>query len=256
MPDGKPPICGLLVSALSRPVESSISDVQFDFGWRDRDTLDVLAHLDSVLIAWDLECIPKLGTLGLDDLRVFRRRNIEGENNVVRNEILQGEGQDIEFKESLVLDSKKLLQGGQPLKNCFSEEVLFSSLKTVAAFLNTSGGSLLLGIGDDGAIVGIDRELSLIPGSRKYDFDEWELFFRSKIEGTFVNGRSINASLLVSRTIFEGHTVVRVQVGPRKDLAILKFGGRDHLFIRSGNRTLSLQFSDLQAFFELRKVYL
>ncbi|RPJ37658.1 MAG: ATP-binding protein [Deltaproteobacteria bacterium] len=30
--------------------------------------------------------------------------------------------------------------------------------KTIAAFLNTEGGDLLIGVGDDGAIVGIERD--------------------------------------------------------------------------------------------------
>ena len=33
-----------------------------------------------------------------------------------------------------------------------------SVLKTIAAFLNTEGGDLLIGVGDDGAVTGIEQD--------------------------------------------------------------------------------------------------
>ena len=38
------------------------------------------------------------------------------------------------------------------------KRVTYAVLKTVAAFLNTEGGDLLIGVGDDGAIVGIEHD--------------------------------------------------------------------------------------------------
>lgn len=34
----------------------------------------------------------------------------------------------------------------------------FAALKTIAAFLNTEGGDLLIGVADDGSVVGIERD--------------------------------------------------------------------------------------------------
>ncbi len=36
--------------------------------------------------------------------------------------------------------------------------VTHAALKTIAAFLNTEGGDLLIGVADDGSIVGIERD--------------------------------------------------------------------------------------------------
>ena len=68
----------------------------------------------------------------------------------VRAIIREGESQTIEFKESLSLDVKK------QTKESYIEQ---SSLKTIVAFLNTDGGTLLIGVCDDGQICGVDGEI-------------------------------------------------------------------------------------------------
>ena len=69
----------------------------------------------------------------------------------IRGLIREGESKSVEFKESLSLD----LKTGKKAK--YIQE---ASLKTVAAFLNTDGGTLLVGIADDGNISGVNEELS------------------------------------------------------------------------------------------------
>jgi len=68
----------------------------------------------------------------------------------VRVIIREGESKRIEFKESLSLDVKK------QTKESYIEQ---SSLKTIVAFLNTEGGTLLIGVSDDGQICGVDGEI-------------------------------------------------------------------------------------------------
>jgi type I restriction-modification system DNA methylase subunit len=68
----------------------------------------------------------------------------------LRSIIRQGESKTVEFKETFSLDLKK------ETKEKYIEE---ASLKTVVAFLNSDGGILLVGVSDDGKIVGIDAEL-------------------------------------------------------------------------------------------------
>ncbi len=63
--------------------------------------------------------------------------------------ISQGEGEQLEFKSTLRWN----LETGQPGK-----EIEFVIVKTIAAFLNTDGGILLVGVGDDGAVLGMDAD--------------------------------------------------------------------------------------------------
>jgi predicted HTH transcriptional regulator len=68
----------------------------------------------------------------------------------VRNIIRQGESKHNEFKETLNLDVKKQTK---------EKYIELSALKTIVAFLNTEGGTLLVGVADSGEITGIDVEI-------------------------------------------------------------------------------------------------
>lgn len=68
----------------------------------------------------------------------------------IQDLIEQGESTTVEFKESFSLCTKKLT------KESYME---LSSLKTVAGFLNSKGGSLLIGVTNNGDVVGVDREI-------------------------------------------------------------------------------------------------
>ena len=65
--------------------------------------------------------------------------------------IRQGECKRIELKESFSLDIRKDVN---------EKYIELSSLKTIAAFLNSDGGFLLVGVNDNSAIVGLDREIN------------------------------------------------------------------------------------------------
>ena len=69
----------------------------------------------------------------------------------IRRIVREGEDKYREFKETLSIDIKS------QTKEKYIEK---SSLKTVVAFLNTDGGTLLIGISDDGSISGIDAEIN------------------------------------------------------------------------------------------------
>lgn len=64
--------------------------------------------------------------------------------------IKRGEGHTLEFKETLEYDIEQNRHESSLNKEC---------LKTIAAFLNTDGGTLLIGVKDSGEIGGIEREM-------------------------------------------------------------------------------------------------
>lgn len=67
--------------------------------------------------------------------------------------------------ESFVLEFKSTLQW-DAIRNEQNKGLRQSSLKTVNAFMNSQGGTLLIGVEDDGSIYGLDRDLSLTGRSR------------------------------------------------------------------------------------------
>ena len=64
--------------------------------------------------------------------------------------IKRGESKTLEFKSTLRWSLKENRQD--------DKGVTHAVLKTIAAFLNTEGGDLLIGVADDGSIVGIERD--------------------------------------------------------------------------------------------------
>ena len=64
--------------------------------------------------------------------------------------IKQGESKTLEFKSTLRWNLKEDRKDGR--------RITHAALKTIAAFLNTEGGDLLLGVADNGTVVGIERD--------------------------------------------------------------------------------------------------
>jgi hypothetical protein len=79
--------------------------------------------------------------------------------------IQQGESGTLEFKMTFQYDAD------QPDKK--NEELRFAVLKTIAAFLNTEGGTLIIGVMDDGTIFGLENDFSLL-GQKQSPADIFE----------------------------------------------------------------------------------
>jgi hypothetical protein len=92
--------------------------------------------------------------------------SLESKKVHVMELVRQRESHTLEFKETLFLD----VRAGQETPG-----IVLSSLKTIAAFLNGSGGTLLVGVNDSGVITGIERDF---PFTRKHDTDGFELKLR------------------------------------------------------------------------------
>ena len=90
--------------------------------------------------------------------------------------IREGESGELEFKSTLRWDLK------EGVVNKKLEEVI---LKTVAAFANSQGGTLLIGVDDDGTILGLEHDyLSL----GEVDRDKFELHIRNLLNQQFGAG--------------------------------------------------------------------
>lgn len=71
--------------------------------------------------------------------------------------IALGESATLEFKSTLQWDV---------VRNEANKTLRFSVLKTIAAFLNTAGGTLVVGVEDDGHILGLERDIQLVRNSQ------------------------------------------------------------------------------------------
>lgn len=85
----------------------------------------------------------------------------------------------------------------------------WSALKSIAGFANAYGGTLLVGIKDDGAVVGLEKDLKFV---QKNDLDGWLLWFNAAVSASM--GKVMASGLDVRHCLIEGRTVVRIDVSP------------------------------------------
>lgn len=110
--------------------------------------------------------------------------------------------------------------------------------KTVAAFLNSAGGVLVIGASDEGRAVGLDRDLATL---RTPDHDRFELWLRDLLSTLL--GRNAAALPRLQFTAVSGATVCAVICPPSPKpvfLTVAKDGGSTDLWVRVGNSTRSL----------------
>lgn len=125
-------------------------------------------------------------------------RNVGGE---IRRVIAAGESKVVEFKST----GRKNLRTGE--KDAAMEYAL---VKSIAGFMNSHGGTLLVGVADDREIVGIEEDFAF-QGS-KQNIDGWELWFTDMLSTALSKPAATDASL--SYAEIDGRTVARIVVGP------------------------------------------
>jgi hypothetical protein len=77
----------------------------------------------------------------------------------------------IELGESATLEFKSTLQW-DIVQNQKNSGLRHETLKTVAAFLNSSGGTLVIGVEDNGNVFGLDHDLSFVKGKNEDGFQQ------------------------------------------------------------------------------------
>jgi HsdM N-terminal domain/Putative DNA-binding domain/N-6 DNA Methylase len=142
--------------------------------------------------------------------------------------IKRGESKTLEFKSTLRWNLKEDRQD--------DKFITHAVLKTVAAFLNTDGGDLLVGVADDGAIVGIERD--------RLDTDDK---FMRHLTQVVRNGMGDRAGTCVDPKTQEvqGKTVCVVSCQRSPEPIFLKWKGIEttpegDFFVRSGPGTVKL----------------
>jgi len=142
--------------------------------------------------------------------------------------IQQGESKTLEFKSTLRWNLREDRKD--------DEAITHSVLKTIAAFLNTEGGDLLIGVADDGSIVGIEVDR----------LDNDDKFMRHLMQAVR-NGLGDRASTCLDpkTQVVNGKTVCIVSCQKSPEPVFLKWKGKEStergtFYVRSGPGTVSL----------------
>ena len=140
--------------------------------------------------------------------------------------IATGESDTVEFKSSLRWDHCQ--------KKC-NKALEMVIVKTIAGFLNHDGGDLLIGVADDGSIVGIEGDYATL---RKKDRDGFELLLMQLVKNA-LGGDVCTLLYAVFQEIY-GRDVCRVLIEPANRSVYVQHEGRARYFVRTGNSTREL----------------
>lgn len=141
-----------------------------------------------------------------------------------------GESPTLEYKASMRWDYRE-----QQVNKTLQRVIV----KTVAGFMNSEGGTLLIGVTDDGVAVGIEPDLATLSDST---LDGYERTFRQ----TLADAVGAEFSHLVKSAYDQvnGSTVAVIKVQPSSKPIYLHGGSAPEFYIRVGNTTKPL---DVQA---------
>ena len=193
------------------------------------------ANADSAVIAinsaclFDSNCVPsqtgitivrRLGKRVTNYLRSLQQTSTQ-------DLITQGEGEFIEFKSTLRWN----LKAEKKDKN-----ITHAITKTIAAFLNSEGGILLVGVGDDGEVLGLEAD--------RFENEDKMLLFLTDTIKTQLGTLHLENIHFHTETI-ANKDVLRIDVQAGKDPCYLSKEKLDHFYIRTGPSTTDLRLSQL-----------
>ena len=218
-------------------------DMQGDNGewWKS-----LLASYQQEFRVWDLDqAIIKLlfGLLGIAlslmfmvRQRIFQLTGRRDKLEEIRELIAAGENQQVKFKSTLRWDLRQF----KPNKAL--EDVI---AKTIAGFMNTQGGHLIIGIDDEGSILGLEQDYGTLKKPGKDGFEQYIMQLVSLKLGTH-----FCTLVKVSFHQFEEKDICYVRVHKSQKPVYLNLGDRSHFFIRTGNGTRELDMPEALEYME------
>ena len=143
----------------------------------------------------------------------------------VRSLIEAGESAVVEFKSTARHNLRTAAR---------DDAITWAVVKTIAAFLNTHGGTLLVGVDDRGHPVGIESDYPHVRGENR---DGWELWLTGAVKNAL--GTLAATDVPVRFCVIDGRTIARIDVRPGAEPVFAKRKGesREVFFARLNNST-------------------
>lgn len=144
----------------------------------------------------------------------------EAVNEELEELILSGEGERLEFKSTLRYDLR--MKG-------VNKKLEYVIAKTIAAFLNTEGGDLLIGIDDESNGLGLDNDFQTLS---KKNIDGFELQLIEIIKKYI--GAHFGQHVKITFPIYDSQQICRVQVSKSGSPVFTLYEGKEDFFVRTG----------------------
>ncbi len=154
------------------------------------------------------------------------------------NELIQlGESATLEFKSTIQWDV---------VRNEINKNLRFSVLKTIAAFLNSEGGTLIIGVEDNGDVLGIDLDLSTL---KKKSVDGFEQLLTDIIRDRI--GVEYARFVKIRFAEIDENTICAVDVEKSPEPVFMEDSKGTMFFIRHGNTTRSLDPEEMHRYIQM-----
>ncbi|MCB2221219.1 MAG: putative DNA binding domain-containing protein [Bacteroidetes bacterium] len=145
-----------------------------------------------------------------------------------------GENESVEFKSTLRYN----IHTGK-----FDKEIEHAALKTIAAFLNSSGGTLLIGVNDQKQLLGLKND--------NFRDDDHMLLHLTKL---------IQERISIKQTQFvraqvenkDNLKILRIDVKASTSPAYLDHNGEEELYVRTGPATTPMKVSEVYTYLKSR----
>lgn len=140
--------------------------------------------------------------------------------------IAAGESEKVEFKRSVRWDAER---------QCVNRALEQPATRALAGFLNHRGGSLVVGVADDGTVVGLEEDYRTL---KRPDRDGFEQFIVGLVKRRLGGDVCLRVHVTFGR--LEGKEVCRIVAESSSRPVYCREGQTTTLFVRMGNSTQAL----------------
>jgi serine/threonine protein kinase len=151
----------------------------------------------------------------------------------------------LEFKPSLCTPRRTQAPGEKSQLNKPPRNLEHEVVKTIAAFLNTDGGTLIIGMTDDHTTIGIEVDY---PTVHKHSSDGWRLTFDNLVSSQL--GTAVMNCIDLRLEPWQGRTIAIVRCSKREEPTWI---GDDELFVRRTASTVKLSAREALAWWRERR---
>jgi len=153
------------------------------------------------------------------------------------------ETQVVEFKETFSYPTNPEKEISE-ITRSDKKKVQFYVAKTIAAFANSVGGTLYIGVRDrTKEVIGLDRDYQLLRDGRK-DADGLGVLMKSSLEGFFGRRSRIFEYVKIRFIQYNGADICVIK-NTQSDMAFIpNFDSQDHFFVRHGDTSLKYTAND------------
>lgn len=148
--------------------------------------------------------------------------------------LTDAEHDQLEFKSSLRFDYKT---------GNVSRELEKAAMKTIAAFLNSKGGYLVLGVSDARAPLGLKNDYQTL---QRKDGDGFENHFTQSFNNMI--GPEFRSLVKLWFHNMNGHDICTIQAIPSPRPVYLRSDNNEHFYMRTGNISTSLKLSEIESY--------